>query len=70
MFDKKQLSAFIDDMKTNINTVFENFKNSPIVIFNSFCSIHSTNFDFQKNNLDLIADTLNSHLMEFGPAKF
>jgi len=70
MFDKKQLSAFIDDMKTNINTVFENCKNNPIVIFNSFCSIHSTNFDFQKNNLDLIADKLNTYLMKFDQPNF
>ena len=67
LFDDKQLQDLLDKVKSEIALVFENLKNTSLVIFNYFSTIAFSDSNIQKNNLDWLSSHLNDYLDKNSP---
>lgn len=64
LFDDNQLNAILKEIKSEIDLVLNNLKNTSLVLFNKFTSIQFSNSNINKNNLDKLALKLNQYLEE------
>ena len=67
LFDDKKLNNLLNKVELEIALVFENLKNTSLVIFNYFTSIAFSNSNIKKNNLDWLASKLNEYLDSNSP---
>lgn len=67
LFDDKKLNNLLNKVELEIALVFENLKNTSLVIFNYFNSIAFSNSNIKKNNLDWLASKLNEYLDSNSP---
>jgi len=64
LFDDNKLNAILKETKSEIDLVFNNLKNTSLILFNKFTSIQFSNSSINKNNLDKLALKLNQYLEE------
>lgn len=67
LFDDKKLNNLLNKVELEIALVFENLKNTSLVIFNYFTSIAFSNSNIKKNNLDWLTSKLNEYLDSNSP---
>ena len=62
LFDDKKFNELISKIKLEIDLVFENLKDSSLVIFNYFSSLLFNTSNIRKSKLDLLSKQLNQYL--------
>ena len=62
LYEFEELDQILEKIKYEIDLVLENLKNTSVVLFNKFSSIHFNNLSIRKNNLDMLAFKLNQYL--------
>lgn len=62
LFDDKKFKELLSKIKSEIDLVFENLKDSSLVIFNYFSSLSFNTTNIRKSKLDLLSSNLNQYL--------
>ena len=62
LFDDNQLNNILNQIKSEIDLIYKNLKNTSLVLFNKFTSIHFSNSYPRENNFTKLADQLNQYL--------
>ena len=70
LFDDNKLNDLLNKLELEIALVFENLKNTSLVIFNYFSSIAFTYSNIQSNNLCWLTSKLNEYLENNSPKNF
>ena len=70
LYDNEKFNSLIEKTKLEIDLVFENLKNTQLVLFNKFSSSPFTFDGLDKTNYDQLNDVLNEYLTENLPSNF
>jgi FkbH-like protein len=67
VLNKDEIETLIARFKSEIEFVIKNLTDNPLVIFNKFSAIVFNQHYINKNNFDIICDSLNEHLAKSAP---
>ena len=64
LLNDEQLEEIVENTKSEIDFVLKNLQSVPLILFNSFTSLHFTNLNVIENNFNILAVKLNKYLEE------
>lgn len=65
--NKEQINRILENTKAKIDLVLKNLKETSLILFNKFSSLHFWNSNIKSNNLEELVDQLNHYLEQITP---